>query len=210
MTTGTNNVNIKAKLTQKQRSEVSRRKLMNATIESLIELGYSQTSIQEVCKRAGLSKGGLFRQFPSRTELMVATCQQVYTDLLTSYKQQFECLEDRSDPIRNGLTLIRKSFANAKFQAAIELQVAARTDKTLAEGIAPILESNHKTVVELSKSLFPEVAKRNSQFDAVIDTVVLMFRGEVLGATLYNNVDDEDARMSFIEQVVKRALLKDE
>ncbi|TDF38541.1 TetR/AcrR family transcriptional regulator [Alteromonadaceae bacterium M269] len=204
----TNKAKKLTKLTQQQRSEISRNKLMNAATESLIEIGYSQTSIQEICNRAGLSKGGLFRQFSSRTALMVATCEQIYRDLLALYRQRFGELEEGADPIKSGLVLIRENFAHPKFQAAMELQVAARTDQTLAEGIAPILKNNHQAIVELSISLFPEQAKSHPSFESIIDSVVLMFQGEVFESGLYRNENDEKARLDFMERIVKFELLE--
>ena len=195
-------------LTQQQRSEISRRKLVNATMDSLVEVGYSQTSIQEICNRAGLSKGGLFRQFPNRTALMITTCEQVYQDLIAHYKERFRQLGEDADPIKSGLVLIRENFAHPKFQAAMELQVAARTDRALAEGISPILENNRKAIVDLSVSLFPEQSKSHSHFVSLIDSVVLMFQGEVFESGVYRNTDDEKARMAFIEHIVKVELLK--
>ena len=197
-----------AKLTQQQRRENSRRKLVNATIESLIELGYSQTSIQEVCNRAQLSKGALFRLFSSRTELMIASCAHIYKDLVTHYNKRFEKLGNSADPIKSGLILIRENFAHPKFQAAMELQVAARTDKALAEGISPILKNNHQAIVTLSVDLFPEYAKTYPDFESIISSVVLIFEGEVFESGLYRNVKEEGARMDFIERIVKAELLK--
>jgi hypothetical protein len=61
----------KPRRTQQERRDGTVRKLLDAAAESLIELGYANTSVQEICKRAGVSHGGLFRHFSSRVELMI-------------------------------------------------------------------------------------------------------------------------------------------
>lgn len=195
------------KLTQQQRSNISRQKLLNAATECLIDVGYSQTSIQAICCRSGLSKGGLFRQFSSRVELMIATCEQVYKDLIALYQQRFKSLNKDVDRITAGLILLRDNFAHPKFQAAMELQVAARTDKVLAEGISPILKKNHQAIIDLSVKLFPKEAKSHPDFESVIDSVVLMFQGEVFESGVYRNAQNEQTRMAFIERIVRAELV---
>ncbi|HEX8953487.1 MAG TPA: helix-turn-helix domain-containing protein, partial [Polyangia bacterium] len=58
--------------TQGERKESTMRKLVDAATEAIIDVGYAEASVQEVCTRAGVSTGGLFRHFASREALMVA------------------------------------------------------------------------------------------------------------------------------------------
>lgn len=43
--------------TQEERSQETRARLLDATIESLIDVGYAGTTTTAVCERAGLSRG---------------------------------------------------------------------------------------------------------------------------------------------------------
>ncbi len=66
-----------ARRTQEERRETTIRKLLDAATEALIEDGYAAASVQNVCDRAGLSQGALFRHFATREELMVAVGHDV-------------------------------------------------------------------------------------------------------------------------------------
>jgi AcrR family transcriptional regulator len=57
-----------------------RRQFVECAIESLVELGFGATTIAEVARRAGVAKSVVLYHFTSRTELMVAVVEQVYTD----------------------------------------------------------------------------------------------------------------------------------
>src|SRR6476620_5052805 len=58
--------------TQQQRRDETRRALLDAAVESLIEVGFARTTTLEVQRRAEVSRGALLHHFPSKTELLVA------------------------------------------------------------------------------------------------------------------------------------------
>src|ERR1700759_3127557 len=57
---------------QQQRREEPRRALLDAAVQSLIEVGFARTTTLEVQRRADVSRGALLHHFPSKTELLVA------------------------------------------------------------------------------------------------------------------------------------------
>jgi len=50
----------------------ARRKLLDAAITIIRQKGYAATSVDEVCARAGVTKGAFFHYFPSKNSLAVA------------------------------------------------------------------------------------------------------------------------------------------
>src|SRR5512140_1521509 len=62
----------KAPRTQQQRRDETRRALLDAAVESLIEVGFAHTTTLEVQRRAKVSRGALLHHFPSKAELLVA------------------------------------------------------------------------------------------------------------------------------------------
>ena len=67
---------------RRETTEARRRTILDATLETLIEVGESGTFIQEVCARAGVSVGTLYHHFGSKDQL-IATLH--YT-LLNEYQ----------------------------------------------------------------------------------------------------------------------------
>ncbi|MFF0817937.1 TetR/AcrR family transcriptional regulator [Rhodococcus sp. NPDC003318] len=117
--------------TQAQRSAHTREKLLDATIESLVELGYAGTSTQGVAKRAGVSRGAQLHQFPTKISLVVAAVEYLVE------KRLAEILAAEPDPER-GLDVLLDAFSGPLFYAALELWVAARTDPALFEAMVPL------------------------------------------------------------------------
>ena len=60
-----------------ERSAAMRNKLLDATIESLFEVGYFQTSTVAVTERAGVSRGAMLHHFPSKADLIMAASQHI-------------------------------------------------------------------------------------------------------------------------------------
>ncbi|MFE3702109.1 TetR/AcrR family transcriptional regulator, partial [Nocardia tengchongensis] len=58
--------------TQEQRSTETRTRLLDATIECLVEYGYAGTTTPRVAERAGVTRGAQVHHFGSKSELVVA------------------------------------------------------------------------------------------------------------------------------------------
>ena len=117
--------------TQAQRTAATRAKLLDAAIDSLVEHGYSGTSTQGIAKRAGVSRGAQLHHFPTKESLVVAAVEHLVDKRLT------EILEARPEPERGFETLL-DGFSGPLFDAALELWVAARTDRVLHEAMIPL------------------------------------------------------------------------
>ncbi|MGW0040351.1 TetR/AcrR family transcriptional regulator [Rhodococcus sp. NPDC003348] len=117
--------------TQAQRSAHTRQRLLDATIESLVELGYAGTSTQGIARRAGVSRGAQLHQFPTKVSLVVAAVEYLVE------KRLAEILATRPAPER-GLEVLVDAFSGPLFYAALELWVAARTDRELFEAMVPL------------------------------------------------------------------------
>ena len=73
--------------TQQQRREETRRALLDATVESLIEVGFARTTTLEVQRRADVSRGALLHHFPSKAELLVAAVDHLAEKRAAEMKQ---------------------------------------------------------------------------------------------------------------------------
>src|SRR5215471_3557154 len=60
----------RAPRTQQQRRDETRRALLDAAVESLIDVGFARTTTLEVQRRADVSRGALLHHFPSKAELL--------------------------------------------------------------------------------------------------------------------------------------------
>ncbi len=107
-----------------------RQRLLEATIDSLVELGWAGTSTNEVSRRAGVSRGAQLHHFPNKAELVTAAIKHLST------RRRDDLMADAANlgsdrRTREVLELLSDQFTGSVFQAALELWVAARTDDAL-------------------------------------------------------------------------------
>ena len=62
--------------TQQQRREDTIARLLDASIDTIIEVGYARASAKVITQRAQVSDGALFRHFPTMGDLMAATAHE--------------------------------------------------------------------------------------------------------------------------------------
>ena len=60
--------------------EARRKQLVAVTIDTLAEVGFARTSLAEIAKRAGVSKGVISYHFAGKNELIEQVIASVYTD----------------------------------------------------------------------------------------------------------------------------------
>ncbi len=140
---------------QADRSRSTRRKLMDATVDCLVERGWSGTTTTVVAERAGVSRGAQLHHFRTRGELVAATVEHLGAESVLHLKERATRLT--GSPPRQRITavveLIADFYASDLFTAALELWVAARTDADLKTVVVPLEvrlgRETHRLAVEL-------------------------------------------------------------
>lgn len=159
------------------RSVATRARLVDATVEALVEQGYAGTTTTEVAARAGVSQGALYKHFPNKRQLLAAGVAHVFDSLVREFRDAFA--RRRSRDVGAALELLARSFASPRLLAAFEVYTAARTDADLAAAVAPILAEHRDNLRREARRLFPDAPPR--VLDPLVDTVMSAYQGAALG-----------------------------
>jgi AcrR family transcriptional regulator len=147
--------------TQQQRSEATRRAILDAAVESLVEAGFAKTTTLEVQKRANLSRGALLYHFPSKAELLAATVQHLAALRGRQLEELAVGLPRGTARVDAVLDLLWESFSGPLFQIATELRFAARTDAELRPVLVEVERDLLERVVAQAQRLFgPELVEK--------------------------------------------------
>ena len=95
--------------TQRERSEATKAKLLDATIDCLVEYGYRDTSINRICNLAGVSHGGLFRHYPTRRALVGAATTEVGRRYISQMQDLLKSLPLNTDIIETIVLFCRQA-----------------------------------------------------------------------------------------------------
>jgi AcrR family transcriptional regulator len=178
--------------TQQERREATISKLLDATIETITVVGYARTSVKEICDRAGVSHGGLFRHYPTRLDLVVAAAQEVSRRQLVAFKEQFTSLPLPDETLLSALRLLRDAVRTPTNMVWTELLVAARTDDELRARIEPVSRRYFTIILDLAMSLPFAVDTPREIVDLGIRIAVHYLDGENLRANVVSEPDEED------------------
>jgi AcrR family transcriptional regulator len=129
---------VTARVPQEERTRAMRARLLEATVELLVEKGYAGTSTTLVSERAGVSRGAQLHHFPTKQDLVVAAVQHVTEVRGAELAAAAENLPSGPKRTRAVLQVLGDHFTSPVFTAALELWVAARTDPDLLAEVAPL------------------------------------------------------------------------
>lgn len=138
---------------QQERSRETRRRLLEAAVESLAELGWSRTTVLVVAERAGVSRGAAQHHFPTREDLVNAAVAYVAEAQREHIRQSAAELPSGPGRRRAVIEMLLNLYASNSFKAALYLWVAASTDEQLSEPITglerQVGREAHRLAVEL-------------------------------------------------------------
>lgn len=186
--------------TQQVRRETTVARILDAAVRSLGEIGYSATTVREVCARSGVSAGGLFRHFPTRVGLMAAAADRVREKQIANYREGLELLQP--DSVMDCLELLRAACRAPVNEAWYELLSAARSDTELRLRLAPVAESYYREIADFARALPALGAIPEDQFDTVLFTVVHLLDGEALSAVVHPQPEQEGPRLEMIAKLL--------
>ena len=140
--------------TQAERREHTITALLDATVRCLAERGYAATSTAAVCAEAGVSQGALFRHFPTRQALLVATAEHVAASNVEEFRTTVGSEVDTVDDVAAVLAHLRAVVLSPANQTWRELLVAARADADLREALHPAREALQARMLDAASDLW--------------------------------------------------------
>lgn len=155
---------------QEERSAATRARLLQATFDCLVELGYARTSTPEILKRCGLSRGAMLHHYPTRADLVSEAVDYVLQRQLDEFEAAFTGLPAETDRAAWAIEQLWRSFSGPSHYAWLELVVAARTDPALREKVREVIAHFEDGVRRLYRDIFPrsgsidEIYRRTPQF----------------------------------------------
>ena len=182
-----------ARVPQEERTRAMRARLLEATVECLVERGFGGTSTTLVSERAGVSRGAQLHHFPTKNDLVVAAVEHLTERRGQELAVAAAALPGGEGHTRAVLEVLADHFASPVFAAALELWVAARTDETLLAAVAPLEQrvgrDTHRITVELL-GIDESVPGNRELVQATLDLV--------RGLGLANTISDDARRRGHI------------
>ncbi|MCP5060501.1 MAG: TetR/AcrR family transcriptional regulator [bacterium] len=189
--------------TQKQRRETTRRELLEATVEMLVEHGWAGATTTRICARSGLSQGALFSHFPTKAALVAAAAAVLFADLKQLFQARLPRLVGAQDRAEAAVRVLWEIFQEPKLHTAFELYNASRTDRELARTLAPVADQHGADLRRIAHELFPNVAGR-PDFETTVSLVVNALQGAALGSLAARDFEIHEPMLAALAELVRK------
>lgn len=142
---------------QAQRRSDAQSALLDATIECLVELGYSGTTTRIVAERAKVTRGAQTHYYPTKSDLVVASVEHLFDQVASQFRTTFAEISPEQRTFENAVDELWTIVSGSTYAAVLEVIVAARTDpelRVVVHGVAARLE---QTVIDILRQFFPDI-----------------------------------------------------
>jgi AcrR family transcriptional regulator len=138
---------------QQERSRTTRRRLIEAALDSFGERGWHGVTVAVIAERAGVSRGAAQHHFPTREDLVAAAVDLLGEAQIDELRAQAADLPSGSSRIERVVEMVLNLYTGPLFRAALQLWAVAATDEALRAVLVP-LEARvgreaHRVTVEL-------------------------------------------------------------
>jgi len=133
-----------------ERSAQTRTKLLNATIECLYYYGYDRTSTVLVIERAGVARGSLLHQFPTKVDLMMGAIEHIRQMRRTAHEEGLKDAPSGLGKLERIIEIGWEQMSSPSGIARLEIVLASRGDPELAARLGPLeaaLQNSHRDVM---------------------------------------------------------------
>jgi AcrR family transcriptional regulator len=176
---------------QQERSRATQQRLLDATVDCLVEHGWAGTTTTLVAQLAGVSRGAQLHHYPTKAELVLAAVDHLATRRAEEIRAEAAGLPVRE--LDRAVELLAATFTGPLYQAALEVWVAARTDPALRTALVPLEARVGRELHHLAVDLFGADESRPRVREAVQATLDLM-----RGLGVANLLSDDSPRRGAI------------
>lgn len=190
---------------QQQKSAETRVRILDATIDCLVEKGYAGLSTNEITIRAGVSRGAMHHHFPNRMALVAAVIEYAF------YVRMEQFLDDYFQAIRNRADASVVEVASEKYwdsvqtreyAAYLELAVAALTDQELNAHFLPAARRFDKVWTQEMIASFPQWEEHWDDLQVASDFTM----SAMMGLLLHRHVFEEGGRLEAVRALIARTV----
>lgn len=175
------NARGRGKTWQTEKSDFTRIRVLEATVECFAEMTLKDSSIATISKRAGVSRGAMQHHFPSRAVLLESTVNYINLKRLNTWRADLQSVPPGSSVIDFIIDVHWKHLNDVESIAYRELVMAARTDKQLCKFMEDAYANFEKRWHEISVEAFPAWGEFGQKYDLACHACQYLLEGMTYG-----------------------------
>jgi AcrR family transcriptional regulator len=162
---------------QQVRSLVTRERLIAATLDEILEVGYHTATTQEIAARAGVSRGALLHHFPARSDLILAAMAALLEDGTDQIRAVTASVKSGEVSIEEFLDFVWRLFSGRFFYLSLEMITEARHDAVLRDPMIPIVKRFHDELDVLWSEFCDPSMRSGREAGIILNMTLCLMRG---------------------------------
>jgi AcrR family transcriptional regulator len=184
--------------------------ILEATIACLVDVGYYNTTMERIAKRAKVSRGAMMHHYRDRADLIEKAAKYLAEKRISEFEKLSRTITDSVpasegptiEMSRQGIELTRRFHALPSFTAFHELLLAARTDEQLAKTVRQCQQMINDDIPARILNLYPFWVEKPEIMLLLHDLVQFSFRG--IAMSHMDTLDPQ--RFSRLESLLARII----
>lgn len=187
--------------TRAHQREKTRTRLVDATIDVLVDEGYAALTTRRIAERAGVAQSTLMHHFETREALIAEAIPRIAAQLATDALEQIDLAALRDPKHRSKvLDAAWREFTSPQALAAATLWAAAASEPELAATLREIELRLNPIILTTAAALVPDLPA-DPRFPALIDASISLIRGLVMAIPISGR-DEVEARWVAIKPLI--------
>ena len=190
--------------TQAERSAETQRKLIDAAIAVLHRVGYGATTTGLIADEAGVSRGAMLHQYPTKVDMMLAVVADVYDRETKEYRRLGAEAPTPRDRFYQFPDMMWDVLTRPSAMAVLEIMMGSRSDPELASRLGPLqrwIEQASRATVEqaLREGGFPDLPEANAMRRLFVAAV----RGLSIDLMLLEDREELDQAIKLLKRLLQ-------
>lgn len=148
----------RARLSKKELSAESVARLIQATIDCIVNLSYAKTTTVQIVEFAGLTRGALQHHYDSREDLILATWTEVHARFLARFDATSETSAKLEDRVNQMVEKVWDLYISPEYLVATEIRLGTRADIDFSKQLQEALINFNIAYEEKWQSAFDGLA----------------------------------------------------
>lgn len=163
--------------TQEERSAQTRSRLIQATLDELVEGGYAGLTTAAIADRAAVSRGALTHHFASKEDLVVQAVEHLLADATAEIRDLADAVAEDRLSLDAFLDRLWEMFRGRLFLVTLEHVTAARHSATLKERLIPVVREFHAALDAIWRDFFKAADVAPGAVETSLNATLCLLRG---------------------------------
>ncbi|HYG91384.1 MAG TPA: helix-turn-helix domain-containing protein [Azospirillum sp.] len=169
---------------QEERSAEMRARLIEATLDCLMEAGYERTTTVRIVSAAGVSRGALLHHFESKEDIVAAALERLLEEHTADIRRLASEVRAGTMTLDALLDDLWARFSGRLFFVTLEHVSEARHNAALRAKLVPVVRRFHAALDETWRGFFADTGLDEEQVATILNLTLCLLRGMGLQSVL--------------------------